>query len=101
MNKEVTQVADRPAELWIKVLGLVAILTLPLIGVIGSMIIDGQNKTNTALEKIFDTLNAYNAIHANHANRILRNEIDIKDIEDMMKSSSKRIYKLEGTKHGD
>ena len=82
-----TEVRDRPAELWIKVLSLVAVVTLPLISGIGYFLIHGQEETNNALERtnealqrMSDKMNQYNAQLQTNASRISRNEEDIKNV---------------------
>lgn len=92
MNKErgsISEVRDRPAEIWIKVLSLVAIITLPLIGVIGSSLIRGQ-------EKMTDEISKMNAYLRTHEIRISRNEKDIEEVRTLSSGNSDRIYKLEG-----
>jgi len=84
-----TEVRDRPAELWIKVLSLVAIFTLPLIGVIGNSLIDGQNRMSEELSKL-------NAFLQTHESRISRNERDIEEVRIISNSNSSRLYKIEG-----
>jgi len=67
------KVEDRPVELWIKVLSLVAMITLPLIGIIGNSLISGQERMNQQLGKL-------NAFLQQHEARISRNEQDIERI---------------------
>lgn len=90
-ERTISEVRDRPAEIWIKVLSLVAIVTLPLIGVIGNSLIEGQERTNNELSKI-------NAYLQTHESRISRNEADLKEINVKVLGNSERIYKLEGAK---
>lgn len=94
-----TEVRDRPAELWIKVLGLVAVVTMPLIGVIGTIIIDGQKTTNVELKNLNEKMNTYNAELKTHASRISRNETDIQETNVKVNEHAQRIYQLEG-RHG-
>ena len=95
MNKEQKplSVSDRPAEVWIKVLSLVALITLPLIGVIGTMVINN-------LERINNTITAYSTRLENHEGRISRSESDVKAVLDVQADYGKRIYKLEGKHYG-
>ena len=90
-RRALTEVRDRPAELWIKVLSLVAVITLPLIGVIGKSLIDGQNRMTEEISKM-------NAFLQTHESRISRNEDDIKEINVKVNGNSERIYKLKGAK---
>ena len=89
MPGNISEVRDRPAELWIKVLSLVAIFTLPLISVIGSSLIDGQNRMSEELSKL-------NAFLQTHESRISRNERDIEEVRIISNSNSSRLYKMEG-----
>lgn len=95
---EVTEVADRPAELWIKVLGLVAIVTLPLIGVIGGFLIDGQKETNVSLGKINDAITTFSVKLENHNGRISRVERDVKEVIEVQSNYGTRINNLERRK---
>jgi len=63
MPKEVQEVRDRTADTWIKAIGVIII---PLVGIIGALFLDGQGKTNDALNKINDKLNTYNALLQTH-----------------------------------
>ena len=90
-RRSLTEVRDRPAEIWIKVLSLVAIVTLPLIGVIGSSLIQGQERMNEELSEM-------NAYLQTHESRISRNEVDIREINVKVSGNSERIYKLKGVK---
>ena len=90
-RRSLTEVRDRPAEIWIKVLSLVAIVTLPLIGVIGNSLIDGQNRMTEEISKM-------NAYLQTHESRISRNESDINEINVKVLGNSEMIYKLKGAK---
>ena len=90
--KDIQEVRDRTADTWIKAIGIIII---PLIGVIGVMFLDNQekvyqavNRTNAALHEINNKLNMYNAQLQTHSSKISRNEKDIS-------SNSTRIYSLE------
>ena len=100
MNEKVTQVNDRPAELWIKVLSLVAMITLPLVGVIGSFLIDGQKETNSSLEKINNAITSFSVKLENHDGRISRVEDDVKEVRDVQDNYGQRIFKLEEKRNG-
>ncbi len=82
MSTKAIEVRDRSADTWIKVLGLVAVITLPLVGAIGGSLIRGQERTNEQLANL-------NGYFKTHESRISRNELDIS-------SNSKKIYTLEG-----
>lgn len=71
------RVEDRPVEIWMKVLSLVAMITLPLIGVIGNSLITGQERMNQQLGKL-------NAFLQQHEARISRNESDIERINEIL-----------------
>lgn len=71
-RRKMVDVRDGPAELWIKVLSLVALVTLPLISVIGNSLITGQKEMNHELSKISGIMQTIES-------RVSRNEMDIKD----------------------
>lgn len=99
-RRAITIVSDKPAELWIKVLSLVAMITIPLVAVIGGLLITGQKETNAELKNITEKLNAYNAELKTHASRITRAESDVKEVRGVSKENSDRIYILEGKHNG-
>jgi hypothetical protein len=78
---EISEVRDRPTEVWIKVLSFIAVITLPLIGAIGNSLIDGQERMNKELSRM-------NGYLQTHESRISRNEQDIS-------ANSARLYKIE------
>jgi hypothetical protein len=86
-----TEVRDRPAEIWIKILSLIAVITLPLIGIIGSSLIDGQERMNKELSRM-------NGFLQTHESRISRNELDIRAWGDISSENSSRLSKMEGRK---
>lgn len=90
-RRSISEVRDRPAETWIKVLSLVALVTLPLISVIGNSLINGQAKTIEEISKL-------NAFLQTHESRISRNENDIKEINVKVSGNSEMIYKIKGVK---
>jgi len=93
MKPEPSEVRDRPTEVWIKILSLIAVFTLPLIGAIGNSLIDGQNKMVEEMSKL-------NAYLQTHESRISRNERDIKEINIISNGNSKWIYELRGKHNG-
>lgn len=85
MNKKqerrgVVNVEDRKVEIWIRALGFTAMLTLPLIGFIGSVYIDGQKEALKRLDEISLKLSQLNAFFKEHEARISRNEQDIRTL---------------------
>jgi len=91
MGDDVREVRDRPTEIWVKLLGIIAVFTFPLIGTIGTLLIQGQLKTNEELSKM-------NGYLQTHESRISRNEQDIKDWSNIASDNSARLYRIEGRK---
>ena len=87
-----------PPELWIKVITLVAIITLPLVSTIGGFIIQGQNEMTAGQRKTNEELSKINGYLLTHENRISRTESDVKEISVKVLGNTERIYKLEGTR---
>ena len=87
----------------ITILDVVAVITIPLIGVIGylnddkqMLIIESQRATNATLEKVVETLTLFSIKFENHEGRISRAEDDVREIRDTQSNYGKRINKLEG-----
>ena len=74
MNQEVSEVRDRPTEIWIKLLVAVTVVLVGLIGYMGDRVIVGQDKQLEEMGKINGNLKAYET-------RISRNEKDIQELE--------------------
>jgi len=91
MGNDVREVRDRPTEIWVKLLGIIAVFTFPLIGTIGTLLIQGQLKTNEELSEM-------NGYLQTHESRISRNEKDIRHVWSVSAENLERIYKLEGSK---
>ena len=88
---QISQVQDKPTEVWIKLLFGITSFAVLLLGYMGDRfignqdkLIDGQNRTTDEVGKINGNLQAYKS-------RITRNERDIS-------SNSDRIFILEGVK---
>ena len=69
------------------ILDIVAIITIPLIGVIGylnddkqKLIIESQRATNATLEKVIETLTLFSVKFENHEGRISRTEQDVDEL---------------------
>jgi len=90
------EVSDRPVELWIKVVGLVALFTFPLIGTIGTIFISGQNDTNKALSKMSEMMSQYNTELQIVKTITSRNSEDIKINKSSIGLNSSQIYNLKG-----
>jgi hypothetical protein len=89
----------------ITILDIVAILTIPLLAVIGYMnnekqktFIAGQDAMNIELKEIRKEMRATSIKSENHEGRISRAEDDVKEIRDTQGNYGKRINKLEGSK---
>ncbi len=88
---QISQVQDKPTEVWIKLLFGITSFAVLLLGYMGDRfignqdkLIEGQNRTTDEVGKINGNLQAYKS-------RITRNERDIS-------SNSDRIFILEGVK---
>ena len=73
----------------ITILDVVAVITIPLIGVIGylnddkqKLIIESQRATNATLVRVVETLSLFKVKFENHEGRISRVEVDIQEIND-------------------
>jgi len=96
--KEISQVQDKPTEVWIKLLFAMTSFAVILLGYMGDRfivnqdkLIQGQNRTTEEVGKINGNLQTYGS-------RISRNEEDIKETHIILDGHSQRIYKLEGRK---
>ena len=95
---EVSQVQDKPTEVWIKLLFAMTSFAVILLGYMGDRFINnqdelikGQNRTTEEVGKINGNLQTYGS-------RISRTESDVKEIRSTVSDHSKRIYKLERKK---
>lgn len=93
-----TEVRDIPAEIWIKVLSGLAVVTLALIGYVGDSVIDEQKIMNRNLSENTKAIIRILTLYQSHEGRISRNESDIEEISVQVLGVSERIYKLEGAK---
>ena len=84
MKEEVSEVRDRSADLWIKMLFFITAIAVGLVAYMGDRFIGGQDKMNTELKSM-------NGFLQTHESRISRNEDDIS-------ANSDRIFILEGFK---
>ena len=91
-------VKDRSGDKWIKIIGLVALLTFPLIGTIGKLILDDMGKIAERQAATINTLNRINVSIGTYGGRISRAEKDISEINIKVDGISERVYKLEGAK---
>ena len=73
-RRSLTEVRDRPAEIWIKMLVGVTMVLVAMIGYMGDRVITGQDRQIEEMSKINASLEVYEA-------RISRNEQDIKELE--------------------
>lgn len=72
-DKDVREVIDKTTDRWIKIVGILAAITLPLFSGIGAIII-------YELKEIRKEVNHANVRFENHEGRISRNSSDIKII---------------------
>jgi len=86
---EVSQVQDKPAEVWIKLLFFITAIAVALIAYMGDRFIVNQDKLIEETSKINGNLQVYGS-------RISRIEVDVKEVRGVVSNNSQRIYKLEG-----
>ena len=89
MTKEVSEVRDRPTEIWIKLLFGITAIAVALIAYMGDRFIVNQDKLIEETSKINGNLQVYGS-------RISRIEVDVKEVRGVVSNNSERIYKLEG-----
>ena len=80
-NKEVEiPVRDRAGDKWIKIIGLVALFTFPLIGTIGKLILNNMDDMGERQTMIIEAINKINISVGVYDGRITRNEKDITEL---------------------
>ena len=72
-RNEVSQVQDKPAEIWIKLLFFITAIAVGLVAYVGDRVIAGQDRMNAELSKMSSFLQT-------HESRISRNEKDIREL---------------------
>jgi len=90
-----TPVSDRPLEMWMKIVGLVALFTFPLIGALGAVAVHELAQINTSLSKINDFIITATGNDAMHSGKIMRLENDVIRIENDVSTISDRVIILE------
>ena len=96
MTNEISEVRDIPAEILIKVLSGLAVVTLALIGYMGDSVIDEQKIMNRNLSENTEAIIRILSLYQSLEGRISRNERDIKSWGDVASDNSSRLYKIEG-----
>ena len=99
----VAEVNDSSLGKKVTILDIVSIITIPLIGFIGYMMITEISQANTSLKTIKDTLitilieqERNRGKFANIESGITRIKLDVKEVRDVQTNYGERIYKLEG-----
>lgn len=90
-RRALTEVRDRPTEIWIKLLVVVTLTLVALIAYMGDRVIIGQDRQLQEMSKINGNLKSYGT-------RISRNESDINEMNVKVLGNSERISTLEGAK---
>jgi len=72
-RRSLTEVRDRPTEIWIKLLFAITAIAVTLVGYMGDRIITGQDKQLKEMSEINGNLRSYET-------RITRNEKDIQQL---------------------
>jgi peptidoglycan hydrolase CwlO-like protein len=98
MKGPINEVRDRPAELWIKFLGFVAIVTVPLISVIGYMVIDELKEQNQNQKEMSRELSNINGHIKTFVSEIAALKNDVENISIRVDGNTREIYKLKGAK---
>ncbi|MCK5236072.1 MAG: hypothetical protein KAR06_03720 [Deltaproteobacteria bacterium] len=100
MNNEVSQVRDIPAEFWVRVLSLFAMITIPLISTIGylnydrqNLIIESQKAGNATMEKFIEKVGVKFESQNNEISQI---KSDVREIRGVQTNYGIRLNKLEG-----
>ena len=95
---EVTEVKDKTTDRWTTIIGLVALVTLPLVGVIGGRILNSMDKIVDTQLRTLESVSEINGHLKAYDSRISRTEKDVEEIHVIVDDHSQRIYKLEGLK---
>lgn len=95
-RRKINEVQDKSAELWIKVIGLVAVITFPLIGVIGTLALRSLDEINRNIAKMQDTISQLSIGYKTIETRLDILSSDSKDHTINIQSNTQRIIKLEG-----
>lgn len=91
-------VKDRSGDRWIRIIGLVALFTFPLVGTIGKLILNKMDEMSKIQTTTIKTLNHISVSIGTYGDRITRSEKDITEINVKVDGISKIVYKLEGAK---
>ena len=81
-NKEIEiPVKDRSGDRWIKIIGLVALFTFPLVGTIGNLILGKMDDMGKRQDMTLQAVGKINVFLGTHEIRIERNIKDISGID--------------------
>jgi len=90
-RRKTMNVSDKKAELWIKIIGLVAMISLPVLGGMGKLYLDAQERSLVELKAVNRQLNALTGLFKAIEPRVSRNERDIEVLnEEVFRTSSRR-----------
>ncbi len=95
---QVSQVQDKPAEVWIKLLSFITGIAVLLVAYMGDRVIKGQDKMAAGQVEMTKEISKLNSYFKVIDGRVSRNETDIKEVRSLSTNNLKRIYKLEGNK---
>ena len=95
-RRSVSEVTDKVADRWIKIIGLVALFTFPLIGTIGKLILNNMDEISARQVLTIDQLGKINGFLGTHESKISRNTQDIQDINVKVDGNTAEINKLKG-----
>jgi hypothetical protein len=97
-NKEEARARGRTADRWVKIIGLVALFTTPMIGIISKLMLNYMDQISERQSMTIKAINNINVSIGTYGGRLSRAEKDIKEISVDVKEITKRVYKLEGRK---
>lgn len=99
MNKVRTvPVADRPTEMWMKIVGIVTLFTFPLLGLLGSVAVYELSQINKSLESVQDYILDATKARERISGKVMRLEEDVVDLKDAVSSNKDNIIILRNKK---
>ena len=90
------EVQDKPVELYIKILTLLAVITLPAFGTIGTMLISGQRENTAEIRKMASEMADLSKTFSGQSVQINQNKEDVHRIDVKLDKTIDRVYTLEG-----
>ena len=98
MPDKISQVQDKPAEIWIKLLFTITAIAVALVAYMGNRVIKGQDIMAAGQVEMTKEISKLNSYFRVIDGRVSRAETDIKEVRALSTNNSKRLYILEGSK---